>query len=106
MEFWLLEPILLPIIQQNQLLYWSFLDSCGCPLFFLLAAIQDEGAVFALFGIGRRWMTTLLTLILRFNSGDPGSLSSVMHTQDLQLNSLQPLVQTLESPPDEPPGEH
>lgn len=86
-------------------LCWKFLESFGRAVFSLLDVIQVEGAVSVLFGIGQRWKTTPPPPILRFNSGDPQRLSSVMHPQYLQLNLSIPLVQTPESLPEEPPGE-
>jgi hypothetical protein len=91
--------------KQNGLPRWKFLDSCGCTLFDFLDVIQDEGVVSVLFGIGQRWMTTPPPPILRSNSGDPKSVSSVMLPQYLQLDSSKPLVQTPESSTEESPGE-
>ena len=48
-----------------------------------------EDAVSKLFGLcHRRWMTTPPLLILRFNSRDTFSFSSVKAIQDLQLSSI------------------
>lgn len=83
---------------------WNLLGCCGRATFSLLDGVQDEVAVFLLFGTSRRWTTKLLLRFLRFKGEDPRSLSSVMLLQYLQLNSSKPVVQTPESPPKEPPG--
>jgi hypothetical protein len=75
-------------------------------MFSLLDGVQDEAAVFLLFGTCRRWMTKPLLRFLRFNGEDPQRLSSVVLLQYLQLNSSIPLVQTPDSLPEEPPGGH
>jgi hypothetical protein len=70
-----------------------------------LTSIDDshvEGAVPVLFGLcHRRWTIAPSLLILRFDSGDPLSLSSVKAIQYPQLNPYKPQVHT----PDRPLGE-
>jgi hypothetical protein len=70
-----------------------------------LTSIDDshvEGAVPVLFGLcHRRWTIAPSLLILRFDSGDPLSLSSVKAIQYPQLNLYKPQVHT----PDRPLGE-
>jgi hypothetical protein len=59
---------------------------------YLLDDRLAEDIVLPLFGpCHQRCTTTPLLLILRFNSGNPLRLSSVMVPRNLQLNSSQPL---------------
>jgi hypothetical protein len=83
------------------------LVSSKCMQFFLPDGHLVEDAVLPLFGLcHQRWTTTSLSLIPRFNGGDPLGLSSVMVHQNLQLNPPQPRVHTPDRPSGEPPAGH
>lgn len=95
---------------KRALLYVSnerhFLCSLSCTCLSVSHDRLVEDAVSTLFGLcHQRWTTTPLLLILRFNSGDTLSLSSVKDTQYLQLNSI-PRVYIPDRPLGEPPAGH
>jgi hypothetical protein len=62
---------------------------------FLPDDLLVEGVVLSQFGLcHQRWTTTSLSLIPRFNRGNPLRLSSVMVHQNLQFNRPKPRVHT------------
>jgi hypothetical protein len=76
-------------------------------LFYLSDDYLVEDAVLPPFGLcHQRCTTTPLSLIPRFNGGDPHRLSSVMVPQNLQPNPSQPQVHTPDRPSGEPPAGH
>jgi hypothetical protein len=80
----------------------AYLICYCCTRSLLIDGTHSEDTIPLLFGLcHRRWTTAPSLLILRFNSGDPLSLSSVKAIQYLQLNAHKPQVQT----PDRPLGE-
>lgn len=82
-----------------------FMISAGTR-FYLPDDYLAEDAVLLPFGLCHQgWTTTSLSMILRFNGGDPIRLSSVMLPQNLQLNP-QPRVHTPDRPSGEPPAGH
>jgi hypothetical protein len=77
-----------------------------CTRSSLIDGTHSEDAVPLLFGLCHgRWTTAPSLLILRFNSGDPLSLSSVKAIQYLQLNH-KPQVHTPDRPLGESPTGH
>jgi hypothetical protein len=84
--------------------HFRYCFSCTCSLLSLDRHAED--VVSMLFGLcHRRWTTTPPLLILRFNSRDTLSLSSVKVIQDLQLNSI-PHVHNPDRPLGEPSAGH
>jgi hypothetical protein len=80
----------------------AYLICYCCTRSLLIDGTHSEDTIPLLFGLcHRRWTTAPSLLILRFNSGDPLSLSSVKAIQYLQLNAHKPQVHT----PDRPLGE-
>jgi hypothetical protein len=81
-------------------------NSNKCTRFSLIDETHGEVAV-PLFGLNhQRWLTTPLLLVLRFNSVDTLSLSSVSLLRYLQLSTPQPQVHTPDRPLGEPSTGH